>query len=351
MINNKFILRLIFLVICIQTSFTSAMADSNQQLQQAEKSMSKELQMKQNQMVNKVTSTKDKQKGLPNNFDLSSVTDYKSLLSNKPSYWYSMIRKRPNSFHALRYDPRVSYTVYAPTGFFDDPTEYKLLVSVHGSGRNAAEYRDSFSKFANENKFVVLSPLFPVGINGDGFSDGYKVIQEGNTRYDVLLLKMIEDLQEASNYDFGKFYLFGFSGGGQFTHRFFYLHPDKLSAVSIGAPGLIAKIDNRKVWPFGTGDMKKKFGTILNLKKMREVSVQIIVGEEDLEEFIIPDKLKPLVQKIIGHTGKNRLERMKILKENYENNGISPVFKIVPGVSHEGMKVIDDVQEFFKDSF
>ena len=42
---------------------------------------------------------------------------------------------------------------------------------------------------------------------------------------------------------------------------------------------------------------------------------------------------------------------MKILKENYENNGISPVFKIVPGVSHEGMKVIDDVQEFFKDSF
>ena len=74
-------------------------------------------------------------------------------------------------------------------------------------------------------------------------------------------------------------------------------------------------------------------------------------AEEDLEEFIIPDKLKPLVQKIIGHTGKNRLERMKILKENYENNGISPVFKIVPGVSHEGMKVIDDVQEFFKDSF
>jgi len=299
-------------------------------------------------MISKKTLSTDNLKGLSSGFDISSATDYKSLLSNKTGHWYDTIRKLPQSFHALRYDPRVSYTIHAPNGFFDDPTGYRLLVSVHDSDRSASEYNNAFKVFADKNKLVVLSPLFPAGISGDGFSDGYKVIQEKEIRYDLLLLKMIEELQEASSYDFGKFYLFGFSGGGQFAHRFFYLHPDKLSAVSIGAPGLITKLDMSRDWAFGTGDIEKKLGTALDLEQMSDVLVQIIVGEEDLEEFIIPEKFKPLVEKLMGNTGKNRLERMKILKKNYENNGILPAFKIVPNVSHEGMKVVNDVQDYFK---
>ena len=39
---------------------------------------------------------------------------------------------------------------------------------------------------------------------------------------------------------FQRFALFGYSGGGHFVHRFFMLHPQRLWALSIGAPAASA---------------------------------------------------------------------------------------------------------------
>ena len=57
--------------------------------------------------------------------------------------------------------------------------------------------------------------------------DGYKQMVEGDIRYYQVLLDMIASVGSATvaaRY----FALFGYSGGGQFTHRFCYLHPEKL---------------------------------------------------------------------------------------------------------------------------
>lgn len=282
---------------------------------------------------------------------LESNPDIKSLLGgSNESDSHNIIKKMPDALHALPSDPRVSFSLYTPDGFWNNPKDYKLLAVIHDSNRNVFEYRDSFKEFADKNKFVVLAPLFPVGINGDSFADGYKNIVEGKDRYDLKLLSMVSSLEESCNCSFEKFYLYGFSGGGQFAHRFYYLHPEKLAAISIGAPGLATKIDAQRPWFFGTGDFQKKFNQSINIEQMRKVPVQILVGDKDTEEFNIPDKYKDLANQLLGKYGKTRVENMKILSENYQQHGINNELKIVHGYAHEGVKLAPYAAEFFLDT-
>lgn len=279
--------------------------------------------------------------------DTSQFTDFGSMLAGRKGDWRDIIRSRPNAFHALRSEPRVSYTLHIPKGFSEKSSEYKLLVVVHGSARTAEKYRDTFASFADKHKFVVLAPLFPIGIYGNGFADGYKNLQEQDTRYDKLLLDMIADINTTFNCDLGKFYLFGFSGGGQFAHRFLYLHPDKVQAISIGAPGLVTKIDDSRPWFFGTADIDKRLGAKINIEQLRKVPIQIIVGDRDVKKFEIPEKYQSVASKLLGNYGSNRLENMKILQENYLAHGLDSRLEIVKSIGHEGSKMAPYVESFF----
>jgi len=270
-----------------------------------------------------------------------------SLLHEPGAPWYTMLRERPRAFHALRADPRVSYTMHAPAGFFDDPRGYRLIVAVHGSARAAGAYRDAFAAFADQHRCVVLAPLFPIGLLGDGNGDGYKNLIEGAIRYDQLLLDMVADFEEAAGRSFERFHLFGFSGGGQFAHRFFYLHPDRLASVSIGAPGAVTRIDPGRNWWFGTRNLCAIFGVDLQLEVMREVPVQMLVGAADLEEFEIPARLQAVIASL-GPIGRNRIERLQLLRDNFQSFGIPVRFDLLPGVAHEGLKTAAAVEDFIR---
>jgi len=273
-----------------------------------------------------------------------------SLLDTPGAPWFGALRHRPRSFHALRSDPRVSYTVHAPSGFFSDPSGYRLIVVVHGSGRSAAAYRDGFASFADQHRCVVLAPLFPVGVLGDGYEDGYKNLMEGTLRYDKLLLAMVADLEEAAGRAFGRFHLFGFSGGGQFVQRFFFLHPEQLASVSIGAPGAVTRLDPSRDWWFGTRNFKTLFDKELSLDAMRGVPVQMLVGDRDIETFKIPPRLQALIDSL-GPIGSNRIERLQLLKENFEAFGIPVRFDLLPDVAHEGHKTFNTAQDFIRSTF
>ncbi|WP_323779416.1 hypothetical protein [Leisingera sp.] len=122
---------------------------------------------------------------------------------------------------ACRQDPRFSFMLYIPESAWREPERaLDLLVSVHGTMRLQSLYRDSFSGFGRFNNCVILAPLFPVGVRGDMEAGGYKYMVEHEIRYDEVLLAMVAQAGELINRSFEKFMLFGFSGGGHFTHRF-----------------------------------------------------------------------------------------------------------------------------------
>ncbi|MCW3475242.1 alpha/beta hydrolase [Limobrevibacterium gyesilva] len=261
-----------------------------------------------------------------------------------------MYQRGPTVVYACRKDPRFSYCMYVPPGFDADPAGHTLIVAVHGTGRTMTAYRDGFSAFARYNKCVVLAPLFPVGVCGDDNADGFKYIREGDIRYDHVLLAMIEEAGARLGHAFGPFMLFGFSGGGHFVHRFFYLHPQRLCAVSIGAPGAVTLIDDTRDYWVGTRNLEALFGTALDLAAMRQVPVQMVVGAADIETWEID--YQPGSRNYmdgINATGRTRIERNTALRRNFEAHGIQVRQDIVPNVPHDGTKVLPNVQDFFLD--
>ncbi|MBD3744598.1 MAG: alpha/beta hydrolase [Sphingopyxis terrae] len=222
---------------------------------------------------------------------------------------------------------------------------HRLVVAIHGSSRGVAAYRDALTDFAKRERCVILAPLFPIGPLGDGNGDGYKFLVEGDIRYDTVLLKMIEEIEGELGYGFGPILLSGFSGGGQFAHRFFYAHPERLLAASIGAPGIITRIDPLRDYWLGTRNWETIFGRPIDVEAMRRVPVRILVGEHDAKPLGFgPFNLSP---EDIERIGRTRLERSAFLAEDFQGLGIDVERVVMPGVGHEGLKSVPATEAFF----
>jgi poly(3-hydroxybutyrate) depolymerase len=248
---------------------------------------------------------------------------------------------------ASKADPRFHYCLYVPP-CVGDGGKVDLLVAVHGTGRTSfLDFRDGFAEFGRWNDCAILCPIFPVGVRGDGNRSGYKYIAEGDIRYDRLVIAMVEEVAAKYAQDWSRFAMFGFSGGGHFTHRFTILHPDRLWAASIGASGSVTLLDPERDWWVGIRDLKQRFGIAFNAAALRQVPVQMLVGDADLETWEITHKPGGTTwMEGANDAGRTRPERLQSLRRSFEAAGVQVRFDLLPGVSHDRMKALGKVQDF-----
>lgn len=253
------------------------------------------------------------------------------------------------SLFACQYDQRFSYCLYVPESFAEESDQtYPLAVIVHGTNRPAMEYRDAFADFGEREQCVVLAPLFPCGIIEPGELNNYKYIEYHGIRFDHVLLAMIDEVTPIYRLHSERFLLHGFSGGGHFAHRFFYLHPQRLMGVSIGAPGVVTLLDEEHDWWVGVRDLEARFGVRLDIPAMRDVAVQMVIGGDDTETWEIT--IEPHHARWMPGAdlmGRNRLDRMTALRASFERQGIAVRQDTVPGVGHKGFAVLEPVKAFF----
>lgn len=250
---------------------------------------------------------------------------------------------------SCRADPRFSYSLFIPPRL-RGTERVPLLVSVHGSLRGVESSRDAFADFARWHGAVVLAPLFPADPLGDGNEDGYKYLAEGDIRYDRLLLAMVAEAESRLGLDFDRFCLAGFSGGAHFAHRFLLLHPERLRAVSIGAPGSVTLIDPKRGWWVGTRDMERLFGRAPDLEAMRRVPVHLAIGDSDLETASIthrPGSRHWMAD--ANRAGANRIARLTSLRRNLQAQGLAVRHDIIPGAAHDFAAVAERARDFFHD--
>jgi pimeloyl-ACP methyl ester carboxylesterase len=252
---------------------------------------------------------------------------------------------------ACRSDPRFSYCLYVPERAIDGTAGIDIVVAMHGTGRTFTAYRDAFSAFGRWNDCIIVCPLFPVGVLGDGNRSGFKYIVEGDIRYDHVLLSIVDEVRARYGVEETRFGLFGYSGGAHFSHRMLILHPERLWGVSAGAPGSVTRLDTGKDWWVGVRDLEARFGTALDLDAMRRVPVQIIVGAADLESWEITHREGDRYwMPGANDAGTTRPERARALASSLESEGIRVRLDIVPNMAHDGLRAIPVAETFLKEA-
>lgn len=254
-------------------------------------------------------------------------------------------------FWLCRKDPRFSYCFHVPRRAASGARR-PLVVAVHGSYRVAESYRDAFADLAEELGAVVMAPLFPCGVEGEGDTESYKFCVTAKTRFDLALLAMVEELGERFDgmLDTSRFALFGYSGGGQFVHRFAYLHAERLAALSVGAPGKVTLMDEDLPWWKGLAGLAETAGRPLALDALRALPVQLVIGGDDRDEADVATQPgSPHWMEGINDAGRNRIALMESLSRSLAAGGVAARLDVVEGVAHDGFAVLGPVREFLAD--
>ena len=100
--------------------------------------------------------------------------------------------------------------------------------------------------------------------------------------------------------------MFGFSGGGQFVHRYAMVHPDRVARVVIGAAGWYTFPDRDERYPYGLARSKDLRDVRLDPKKFLHVPMTVMVGEQDVTDVDLRT-----TERVTRQQGVNRLERAR----------------------------------------
>lgn len=248
-------------------------------------------------------------------------------------------------FFASQLDQRFSYCLYVPSSY-TWAGNLPVIVVMHGTGRAAERYRDDLVNFAEEYRAIVVAPLFPAGIDDPDDIHNYKFVEFRGIRFDLILLSMLDEVHLRWNADVDKVFLTGHSGGGQFAHRFLYLHPERLRGVAISAPGRVTLLDDSRTWWAGVADLQVRFGVSLDVRAIAQVPTLLAIGALDTDT----SQLAPEVAGQDQPDG-SRMDRLLALKCNLEHHGLSPELAVVPDVAHNGHAILPAITEFARKFF
>ncbi|HCS28573.1 MAG TPA: hydrolase [Spongiibacteraceae bacterium] len=248
-------------------------------------------------------------------------------------------------------DNRFSYCLYVPRQLEQENLAgTRLLVAIHGTGRMQTQYRELFAEFAEYHNCIVVAPLFPANVLGDGNLSGYKYLLEGDIRYDQVLLEITRTVAATYGVSDKKMMLFGFSGGAHFVHRFLMLHPHRVSAASIGAPGVVTLLDPAKEWWLGIADTEQHFDIQVDPNAVSGMPIHLAVGGADTETWeITVEADDAYYMPGINDSGDTRLERLQSLKASLEHYGAKVRLDIVEGETHNVAPIAQFSKAFFRD--
>jgi pimeloyl-ACP methyl ester carboxylesterase len=173
-------------------------------------------------------------------------------------------------------DACVEFFLYTPASAGpDSPT----LICVHGISRNALEHVELFRPYADRSGAVLIAPVFSEAV----FGKYQQLISRDPDipRSDVALLKILEHTSKSAPINTNRVHLFGYSGGGQFAHRFSMLHPDRVETVTVGAAGWYTFPDPSLKYPLGIAESPNLPGLFFSPDRFLKVPTTVLIGPRD----------------------------------------------------------------------
>lgn len=218
----------------------------------------------------------------------------------------------------------VPYTIKDPATLFVQPNNTGTVnddPAVHE--QSARGLIESTRSWADQMGTPYLIPAFPrpatlpVGYTHALDRDALMATTAGYERIDLQLIAMIEDARailSGLGIDVGpKVFLAGVSASGSFVSRFTLLHPDRVQAASIGAPGFgpivpVSSWNGQDLpYPEGISDLNSLIGHSFDAAAFQAVPLQVYVGDEDDNVDPWWNPADPTVARIIAAFGGRHL--------------------------------------------
>lgn len=205
------------------------------------------------------------------------------------------------------------FYLYVPRRVIAKHKAARILVSVHGysvrkanaNGRaRVKRYAEYWSNLANEKGWVVLAPHF----DERRFNNDYQRLNFSGMRADVRLHQLVDEIGRLlPGIPTAKISLFGFSGGGQFVHRYVAFNPERVDRAVCGAPGWYIWPEQALPYPIGTDSNSLPNGLRPRLRELCRANFLLIVGENDSTQGIFRKRYK--VYDLVSLQGEGRKER------------------------------------------
>src|SRR5262245_36291413 len=179
---------------------------------------------------------------------------------------------------ALREDASQEYLLYVPGR---GGRGARVFVDVHGISRNVDEHAALFTPYAERYGVVLVAPSFTKAGH-----PGYQWLEpeNGGRRADLDLETILREVHELTGARTDSLYLFGFSGGAQFAHRYVLAHPDRVAAAAIGAAGWYTFPDSLTAYPYGLAPGPGLSGVRFEPRRFLRVPMTVFVGIEDVRD-------------------------------------------------------------------
>ena len=176
---------------------------------------------------------------------------------------------------ALQSDPGQEYFVYVPS---TGGRGAAMFVAVHGLSRNAEVQANWFASYCETYAVVLVAPLFDT----EAYPDYQRLGRVGlGGRADVVLDSIVAEVAALTGAAAKKIYLFGFSGGAQFAHRYLMAHPQQVARAVVASAGWYTFPDARTGFPYGIGPSPDLPGVRFDAAEFLRVPITVVVGEQD----------------------------------------------------------------------
>ncbi|MEM7408663.1 MAG: alpha/beta hydrolase [Myxococcota bacterium] len=220
------------------------------------------------------------------------------------------------------------YRLYVPSGVNRGP----VLVAIHGISRNVDEHFDVFVPVAERLGCALVTPLF----DEVRFEDYQRLGRRGRgARADLALRNLLEEIR-GGLWHGTTVWLFGYSGGAQFAHRYAMAHPEDVRGAVLASAGWYTFPDRARAYPYGLRLGAELAAATLRPGAFLRVPMLALVGDRDTER---DDALRsgPGIDRRQGWDRVERARRwVSAMRDAAIERALEPRvhFSTLPGVGH-----------------
>lgn len=201
---------------------------------------------------------------------------------------------------------QIAVYFYRPVSFSHDAP---ILIVMHGTKRNAADYRDTWTTLADRGRCLVVCPEFTKrAFHRTAFQLGGMVDADGSPRprrdWTFGVIEQLFDVvREATGNASSGYHLYGHSAGSQFVHRLALFLPEARFKAAVAAnAGWYTMPTPTQGFPYGLAETGISADDLLRALGRRLI---VVLGERDVHSD------DPYLRNSSGarRQGQNRFER------------------------------------------